>query len=80
MRGEFIGVWSETRREILTVLAKQEDVPDDINCEIYRELADVTDDPLQCREALQAIGADMLAGFTPYLTDQLNADSMYRGR
>jgi len=80
MCGEFIGVWSETWREILAVLAEQEDVPDDINCEIYRELADVIDDPLQCREALQAIGADMLAGFTPYLTDQLNADSMYRGR
>lgn len=55
-------------------------MPDDIYCEIYRELADVSDVPLQCKEALQAIGADMLAGFAPYLTDQLNADSMYRGR
>ena len=75
MRGEFIGVWSETWREILTTLAEQEGVPDDIYCEIYRELseafkekpkpevlADVIDDPLQSKEALQAIGADMLAG------------------
>lgn len=75
MRGEFIGVWSETWREIWTPLIDQEGVPEDIYCEIYRELseafkaqprpevlADVIDDPLQSKEALQAIGAHMFAG------------------
>lgn len=28
MRGEFIGVWSETRREIWSPLIDHEDVPD----------------------------------------------------
>lgn len=70
MRGEFIGVWSETWREIWLPLIDQEGVPEDIFCEIYREPT----------EALQAISTDMLAGFTPYLTDQLNADAVYRGQ
>ena len=39
MRGEFIGVWSETWREIWLPLIDHEDVPDDICCELYRVLA-----------------------------------------
>lgn len=39
MRGEFLGVWSETWREIWQPLIDQEDVPEDIFCELYRELA-----------------------------------------
>ena len=39
MRGEFIGVWSETWREIWLPLIDHEDVPDDIFCELYRVLA-----------------------------------------
>jgi hypothetical protein len=39
MRGEFIGVWSETWREIWTPLIDHEDVPEDIFCELYRTLA-----------------------------------------
>jgi hypothetical protein len=45
MRGEFIGVWSETWREIWLPLIDQpmgaddEGVPDDIFCELYRTLA-----------------------------------------
>ena len=41
MRGEFIGVWAETRREIWLPLIDQpmdecdEGVPDDIFCELY---------------------------------------------
>lgn len=75
MRGEFIGVWSETWREIWEPLASQERAPDDIFCEIYRELsaalkdtpkpealADVIDDPSQSRDALQGIRAEQLAG------------------
>ena len=39
MRGEVIGVWSETWREIWSKLAKHPDAPEDIFCELYRELA-----------------------------------------
>jgi hypothetical protein len=39
MRGEFIGVWSETWREIWLPLIDDEGVPEDIFCELYRELA-----------------------------------------
>ncbi len=44
MRGEFIGVWSETWREIWQPLVEQplgndEGLPDDIFCELYRTLA-----------------------------------------
>lgn len=75
MRGEFVGVWSETWREIWTPLTDQDDVPEDIFCELYRELApalnvrpsveglaDVIDDPVQSREAFQKINADDIAG------------------
>lgn len=75
MRGEFIGVWSETRREIWLPLIDHEDVPDDIFCELYRALApalkkppsvealaDVIDNPVQSREAFEKMGANELAG------------------
>ena len=39
MRGEFIGVWSETWREIWLPLTDKEDIPEDIFCELYRALA-----------------------------------------
>lgn len=45
MRGEFIGVWSETWREIWLPLIDQplgeegESLPEDIFCELYRELS-----------------------------------------
>lgn len=45
MRGEFIGVWSETWREIWQPLVNEslgeaeESIPDDIFCELYRALA-----------------------------------------
>lgn len=39
MRGEFIGVWSETWREIWQPLIDHEGVAEDIFCELYRELA-----------------------------------------
>lgn len=46
MRGEFIGVWSETWREIWAPLIDQEDVPEDIFCELYRELASALKEPV----------------------------------
>ena len=45
MRGEFIGVWSETWREIWAPLIDQENIPDDIFCQLYRELAAALKEP-----------------------------------
>ncbi|MGK2925259.1 MAG: hypothetical protein ACSLE2_06530 [Lysobacterales bacterium] len=75
MRGEFIGVWSETWREIWLPLIDHEGVPEDIFCELYRELApalksqpsvealaDIIDNPVQSREAFEKTGANEFAG------------------
>lgn len=75
MRGEFLGVWSETWREIWQPLIDHQDVPEDIFCELYRELAkalksppsvedlaDIIDNPLQSREAFEQIRSEHLAG------------------
>lgn len=75
MRGEFIGVWSETWREIWLPLADHEGVPIDIFCELYRELAqalkatpsvedlaDIIDDPTQSREAIEMTNGSELGG------------------
>jgi hypothetical protein len=37
MRGEFLDVWSESWREIWRPLIDQEEVPEDIFCELYDE-------------------------------------------
>jgi hypothetical protein len=75
MRGEFLGVWSETWREIWLPLIDHDDVPDDIFCELYRALApalkiqpsvealaDIIDNPVQSREALESTGANDFGG------------------
>lgn len=75
MRGEFIGVWSETWREIWLPLIDHADVPEDIFCELYRALApalksqpsvealaDIIDNPVQSREAFEKSSANDLAG------------------
>lgn len=75
MRGEFIGVWSETWREIWLPLIDHEGVAEDIFCELYRALAptlknkpsvealaDIIDNPVQSREAFEATGASDFAG------------------
>jgi len=75
MRGEFIGVWSETWREIWQPLIELEDVHEDIFCELYRELApaleatpsvealaDIIDNPAQSREAFEKTSANDFAG------------------
>lgn len=75
MRGEFIGVWSETWREIWLPLIDHKGVAEDIFCELYRALAsalksqpsvealaDIIDNPLQSREAFEKTGANEFAG------------------
>jgi len=75
MRGEFLGVWSETWREIWLPLIDHEVVPEDIFCELYRALAptlknqpsvealaDIIDNPVQSREAFEKTTADDFAG------------------
>lgn len=81
MRGEFIGVWSETSREMWQPLADQElgandeGLPEDIFCDLYRELAkalkvppsvealaDIIDNPVQSREAFEHARAGDFAG------------------
>lgn len=74
MRGEFMGVWSETWREIWTPLFNRENVPEDVFCELYRELApmlkvpptvealaDVIDSAAQSRQAFEATRSDDFA-------------------
>src|SRR5207244_1517589 len=69
------GVWSETWREIWLPLINHEDVPEDIFCELYRELApalkakpsvedlaDIIDSPVQSREAFEKTTTSDLAG------------------
>jgi hypothetical protein len=65
MRGEFIGVWSETWEAIWRPLTEVGEIPADVYCDLYRELssafaeassvealADIIDDPQQSRQAL----------------------------
>ena len=81
MRSEFVGVWSEMWREVWLPLIDQPlreaegGVPEDIFCELYREvaralkaqpsieaLAEVIDDPVESREAFEKTSAGDLAG------------------
>lgn len=75
MRGEFIVVWSETWREIWAKLAKNPTAPDDLFCELYRELVealvatpdattlgDIVDSPLQARSAFRRTKATAFRG------------------
>jgi hypothetical protein len=75
MRGELIGVWSETWREIWLQLIDHEGVPEDIFCELYRELApalslkpsvqdlaDIIDNPARSRDAFEKTTTENLAG------------------
>jgi hypothetical protein len=62
MRGEFIGVWPETWREVWQPLLdqpvgdKDEGVPEDIFCELYRELSKAL------RKPLNEAAVDLLLG------------------
>ena len=75
MRGEFIGVWAVTWREIWAKLDRSPAAPADLFCELYRELArsltvlpsieelaDIVDDPKQARVAFRRTRAADLRG------------------
>ena len=75
MRGEFIGVWLETWREIWAEVAAHEVAPNDLFCELYRELAkarnlqlsvealaEIIEDQVHSREAFEKTQADDLVG------------------
>lgn len=75
MRGEFIGVWAETYREIWSPLVGMDNLRDDIFCELYRELApaltippsvealaEIIDNPAQSRKAFEATLPQDIAG------------------
>ena len=75
MNGEFIGIWPDTWREIWEPLASLEIAPEDLFCELYRELspalrnkptieelADIIDNPDQSQNTFKNIKAEDLAG------------------
>lgn len=92
MRSEFIGVCSETWREIWAPLRDEEDVPEDKVQEAIKNLYKFTNSYPTIRHAgtpttaLRVIdmrdfvaGSILLTGFTLYLSDAINADHVYRG-
>ncbi|WP_372988802.1 hypothetical protein [Sulfitobacter sp.] len=58
MRGEIIGVWSEMWRQVWRKLADHRDAPDDLFCELYRELNKSFTDQLDPATSLAAIVDD----------------------
>lgn len=75
MRGEFIGVWSETWREIWNELAFNDVAPDDLFCELYRELtttfkvrptvealAEIIDSPARSKQEFEMTQAESISG------------------
>jgi hypothetical protein len=75
LRGEFTGVWTETFREIWEPLASQETAPDDLYCELYRELsaalkrkptpeelADIIDNPAQAKAKFESTNVADIEG------------------
>jgi hypothetical protein len=75
MRGEFAGVWSETKREIWSPLVDREEVPEDVFCELFRALApalrtsptievlaDIIDDPIQSRDVFESTRSEDFDG------------------
>ncbi|RYZ75557.1 MAG: hypothetical protein EOP06_32245, partial [Proteobacteria bacterium] len=74
MRGEFIGIWPELRRELWDPMAELEAAPDDLFCELFRavsvafripmsteELANIVDNPVEARTAFYGLTNDSFA-------------------
>ena len=75
MRGEFIGIWPTLWTEIWFPLFEDQEIENDVFCELYRELdaaltttftaeqlADIIDDPVQAKESFQSASASDLRG------------------
>jgi len=75
MRGELLQVWSASWREIWSKLARSQAAPNDLFCELYRELAralksqptierlaEIVDDPIHARSAFCRTRPNQLAG------------------
>jgi len=74
MRGELIGVWSETWRDIWVPLIDRDEVPGDVFCDLFRalspalktklsiqDLADIIDNAAQAQKAFENTLADDIA-------------------
>ncbi len=70
MQGRFLSLWSETWEEIWSPLLDREEIKNDIFCELFRalapalksdltveELADIIDDPNQCRDVFEKVNS-----------------------
>jgi len=57
MQGEFIGVWSETYKEIWEPLLLQENVPEDVYCDLYREMSEAFKIKPTIEELAEIIGS-----------------------
>jgi hypothetical protein len=75
MRCEFLGVWADAQEEIWDAVANEESAPDDLFCELYREVApalksppdavdvaSIISNPPLARMRFRAIGAEEIAG------------------
>src|SRR3954451_11242897 len=76
MRGELIGVWPEMWRHVWRKLADHKNAPEDVFCELYRDLepafvqrldaattlAAIVDDALQSRTAFRRTKPEALKG------------------
>jgi hypothetical protein len=76
MRGEFIGVWTDMWREVWSKSAKHSAAPDDLFCELFRdiepifsvrldpdlELPDIVNNPQKSRIAFRAIKPKTITG------------------
>ena len=58
MRGELIGVWSEMWRNVWRPLSRHRDAPDDLFCELFRDLNAARASPLDAATDLAAIVDD----------------------
>jgi hypothetical protein len=79
MRGEFVAVWSEMWREIWLKIERNPASPNDLFCEVFRELepafrvrldpaiqlADIVDDPEQSRREFRSVKSVRLRGELP---------------
>ena len=72
MRGEIIGVWSEMWRQVWRKLADHKDAPDDLFCELFRELNTFRVTPLDEATQLAAIVDDQEQSLVAFRQSKAN--------